>query len=82
MFFILVVILHGIQIIALVCMISGPVGTWIKKIHLNPKSTISNFFLEVGYIWRNFRKILAIEIFISEYLEAEKFSLAVKSNHD
>jgi hypothetical protein len=31
MFFILVVILHGIQIIALVCMISGPVGTWIKN---------------------------------------------------
>jgi hypothetical protein len=67
MFFILIVRLNGIQIIALVCMISG---------------------LQFGIIFgsriyvKKLRKILTIEIFISECLEAEKFSLAVKSNHD
>jgi hypothetical protein len=67
MFFILIVILHGIQIIALVCMISGP-----------------QFGIIFGsrIMWRNLRKILTIEIFISECLESEKFSLVVKSNHD
>lgn len=80
MFFILIVILNCIQIIALVCMISGPGD--LDKNSFEPKEHNLELFLEVGYMWRNLRKILTIEIFISECLKAEKFSLAVKSNPD